>query len=134
MRARGFTFVTFLALVAGFGAIFWIISYGPAYWDNFEVNRIVRQAANLCYRENEDTPVRQFVIREMTRIFPPDQPDRPMSVDLDPADVRIERSDTPRMVNIWVTYHRTITLPFVGGQRELTFVDHAEQDLSPVKW
>jgi len=27
-----------------------------------------------------------------------------------------------------------VTVPLVGQQRQVTFVDHAEQDLSPVKW
>ena len=138
MKTRGLTFVSVLILLAGIGGVFWIVSYGPAYWDNFEVNRIVRQAANMCYRETEDAPVRRFIITELSRVFPPspDQPrDQPFSIDLDPTqDVRIERSDSPKMVDIWITYHRTVNLPIVGGQRELTFVDHANQDLSPVKW
>ena len=137
MKARGLTFITVLVLLAGAGAIFWIVTYGPAYWDNMEVNRIIRQAANMCYREQRDETVKNFIMIELSRVFPPaaDQPrDQPLSIDLDPQDVRIERSDTPKVVNVWITYHRTINLPLVGGQRELTFVDHAEQDLSPVKW
>jgi len=138
MKARGITFVTVLVLLAAVGAVFWGLAYGPAYWDNFEVNRIVRQAANMCYRESTDEPVRRFILVEMSKLFPPgpDQPkEQQLSVDLDPTqDVRIERTDAPKVVNIWVTYRRTITLPVVGGQREVAFTDHAEQDLSPVKW
>ena len=136
MKSRGFTFVTFLSLVAGIGAVYWLVTYGPAYWDNFEVHRIVRQAANLCYREHEDPPVRAFVMRELQRAFPANDPQAPngLSIDFDPQDLRIERTEQPPLVNVWLTYHRSVNLPIVGGQRELTFVDHVEQDLSPVKW
>ena len=51
------------------------------------------------------------------------------------AGVDIERIDTPkRLVHIWLTYHRVIRIPLAGQEREITFVDHVEQDLSPVKW
>jgi hypothetical protein len=37
-------------------------------------------------------------------------------------------------VNIWFTYQRKVRLPLVNQERTLTFNDHAEQDLSPVRW
>ena len=57
-----------------------------------------------------------------------------MSIDVQRDDLRIERTESPKFVNIWLTYYRTVTVPLVGQQRQVTFVDHAEQDLSPVKW
>jgi hypothetical protein len=58
-----------------------------------------------------------------------------MLIDVNREDLHIERTDgPPKFVNIWLTYYRTVTVPVIGQQRQVTFVDHAEQDLSPVKW
>lgn len=139
MRHRGLTFITVLVVIGGVALVGWIVTYGPAYWDNVEVGRILKQAANLCYREAEDGPVIRFVFNELHRDFDEEveengRVEKRLSIDVDPADLRIERTTEPKYVHIWLTYHRTITVPLLGQQRELTFVDHAEQDLSPVKW
>ena len=52
----------------------------------------------------------------------------------DESDVQIQRTEVPRYVNIWLTYQRKVKLPLVDQERVLTFNDHAEQDLSPVRW
>jgi hypothetical protein len=139
LKQRGLTIVTVLILLAGIGGVYWIVTYGPAYWDNVDVNHILKQAANMCYREPNDAAVTSWVFIELHRRFDEDvqqngRVERAMSIDADPQDLRIERSEQPKYVHIWLTYHRNINLPLIGGQRELTFVDHAEQDLSPVKW
>ena len=93
----------------------------------------------MCYRDSDDEHVRQFVFRELHRQFDTDERDDRgdpvMRIDVQRDDLRIERTDgPPRYVNIWLTYQRMVTVPLLGQQREVTFYDHAEQDLSPVKW
>jgi hypothetical protein len=139
LKQRGLTVVTVLILLAGIGGIYWIVAYGPAYWDNVDVNHILKQAANMCYRDPRDDVVTNWVFVELHRRFDEEvlqngHIERVMSIDADPQDLRIERTEQPKYVHIWLTYHRSINLPLIGGQRELTFVDHVEQDLSPVKW
>ena len=54
---RGLTFVTVLIVVAvAFGGL-WLATYGPAYWENIEVSRVLREAANMSYRQ-PDAPRR----------------------------------------------------------------------------
>ena len=135
---RGFTFVSFLVLVGGLALVGWVVTYGPAYWDNIDVNRTLKEAANMCYREHNDETVRRFVFRELHKKFDTDERDtngdQIMVIDVQPEDLRIERVDSPPMVNIWLTYQRTVTIPLLNQQRAVTFYDHADQDLSPVKW
>jgi len=38
------------------------------------------------------------------------------------------------LVDIWLTYQRHVPLPLIGGERVVTFNQHVEQDLTPVKW
>jgi hypothetical protein len=136
--ARGFTFVSFLVLVGGLLLVGWVVTYGPAYWDNIDVNRTLKEAANMCYREHDDEKVRRFVFRELHRKFDTEERDNNgdyvMTIDVQPDDLRIERTDSPSWVNIWLTYQRVVTIPLVNQQRSVTFYDHAEQDLAPVKW
>ena len=40
----------------------------------------------------------------------------------------------PLKADVWLTYNRTVNIPLVGGTRTLQFNEHAEQELSPVKW
>ena len=138
MKHRGVTWVTFLVVIGGLAGVFWIVTYGPAYWDNIDVNRALKAAANMCYREQDDNKVRRFVLVELQRKFGTEERDQngePMlSIDFGPDDLRIERQENPRWVNIWLTYRRTVKMPFVDQERELVFYDHADQDLSPVKW
>ena len=140
MRARGFTFVSFLLLVGVAAGIFWCVTYGPAYVERFEVNSIVREAAGLCYREHDDEKIKAFIMNQLNNNFSVDVMDhgrmeRVLKLDITPNDdIRIERSKIPPEVNLWVSYRRNITVPLVGQERQVEFVVHAYQDLSPVKW
>jgi hypothetical protein len=137
-KPRGITFVTVLILIGGIALVGWIVTYGPAYWENTDVNRAMKEAANLCYRQPDDEKVKDFIMGELHRLFDTGErgPDGlpMMAIDVQRDDLRVERTDTPKYVHIWLTYHRVVRLPLVGQEREITFVDHAEQDLAPVKW
>jgi hypothetical protein len=139
MRAhRGFTFVGLLFLLAGAAGIYSIVAFGPAYWDNVEVGKTLHEAANMCMRSPDDR-VREFISTKVTEQFDTgifdERGNKVLWVDFDAnQDVRIERTDQPRYVNIWFTYQRHVPLPIIGGERVLTFNDHVEEDLSPVKW
>lgn len=138
-KPRGITFVTVLLFVGAVALVGWIVTYGPAYWENTDVNRILKEAANMCYRDVDDERVKNWVLVELHRRFDTgerdDHGDPVMSIDVRRDDLRIERTDgPPKYVNIWLTYQRTVTVPLLGEQREVTFYDHAGQDLSPVKW
>ncbi len=139
MPRRGFTIVTFFLLVGVAAAIFWAVTYGPVYIENFEVKSIVRETSNMCYREANDEKVKDFFMNRMRSVFMIDamehgQMQRVFKFEVDREELRIDRTEIPPAVNVWFTYRRTVHLPLVGGEREVVFVDHAEQDLSPVKW
>src|SRR5438876_7896656 len=138
-KPRGLTFVTVLIVIGAVALVGWIVTYGPAYWENTDVNRSLQEAANLCYRQPDDEKVKDFIFNELHRLF--DTGDRgpdglpAMSIDVRREDLSIERVDTPKkVVHIWLTYHRVIRIPLAGQEREITFVDHVGADLSPVKW
>ena len=57
-----------------------------------------------------------------------------LKINLEPDDLRIERSKVPAYIHIWLTYDRPVKLFLSGKERVLTFTLHAEQDLSPVVW
>jgi hypothetical protein len=135
---RGITFVTVLLLVGIAAAVVWCITYGQAYWENFEVKRVLREAANLSYRAPDDQ-VRQFVFRELHHLFDQKVEDHgriltEMRIDVDDGDLRIERTQVPAAVHIWLSYSRDVEVPVIKQQRRVTFTEYAEQDLSPVKW
>ncbi|MCA1829720.1 MAG: hypothetical protein LC689_22580 [Myxococcales bacterium] len=138
-KARGLTFITVLIIAGAIALVGWIVTYGPAYWDNTDVSRMLKEAANMCYREPDDEKVKNWVMVQLHRQFETGERDNRgdpvMSIDVQRDDLRIERTDgPPKYVNIWLTYYRTVTVPLLGQQRQVTFVDHAEQDLTPVKW
>ena len=139
MQKRGFTFLSFLLLVGVLAAIFWAVTYGPVYIENFEVKSIVRETSNLCYREPNDEKVKDYFMNRMRSTFMIDVMERGrmehvFKFEVDREELRIERTEIPPAVDIWFTYRRTVNLPLVGGEREVVFVDHAAQDLTPVKW
>jgi hypothetical protein len=139
-KARGITLVTVLIFVALTAGVYFLFAFGNAYWDNFEVNAILRQAANECYREPADSIIRRFILNRLHDNFDVEVDDGAGRVEkrlpfvFDDADLQIERSLVPRAVTISFTYQRKVKLPLVDQERVLTFNDHAEQDLSPVKW
>jgi hypothetical protein len=133
------TFVSVLILLALAGAVLWFVTYGPAYWENFAVKHVLNEAANLSYRVQDDEHVREFIVQELHHLFDEKVEDHgrvvtQMRIDVDPADVRIERTEIPKFVHIWLTYSRDVTVPILNQQRRVTFNDYAEQDLAPVKW
>jgi hypothetical protein len=140
MRQRGFTFITFLVLVGALGAIFWCVVYGPAYVESFEVGRIVHEAGNMSYHEKDDSKVRDWIMSQLNQNFSEDQQvggrmEHVLKIDIQPNDdIRIERSEVPPQCEIWVTWRRTVTVPFSGTQREVSFTKHVTEDLTPVKW
>jgi hypothetical protein len=130
---RGITFISVLLLLALLGGVYWLLMFGSAYWENQEVKTTLKEAANLCYHEKNDQKVRDFIMGRLKNQFP-GSGNQTMSIDLDPGDLRIERTDSPKHVNIWLTYSRTVKTPFVDQERTVTFNDFADQDLSDVKW
>jgi hypothetical protein len=127
-----------LFLLAGAAAIYGIVAFGPPWWDNVQFKSTLHEAANLCMGHNDDV-VHQFIETKLAAQFDTGAMDergnKILSIDYDPnQDVRIERTDKPRFVSIWVTYQRHVPLPLIGGERIVTFNQHVEQDLSPVKW
>ena len=139
MRAhRGFTFVGLLFLLAGAAVVYGIVAFGPAYWENAQFKTTLHEAANMCMAKSDDT-VHRFIESKLEQEFDTGTMDergnKVLSIDYDPnQDVRIERTEQPSYVNIWVTYQRHVPLPLIGGERIVTFNQHVEQDLSPVKW
>jgi len=138
-RHRGITFITVLLLLAAAGGVFWLWTYGAAYWDNFEVKHILAQGANMCYRESDDSKVKEWIVNELHGVFDikvdvRGHTETMLSITLDPEDLRIQRSEIPRKADVWITYSRPVTVPLLGQERVVTFTDHAEADLSPVKW
>ncbi len=136
--ARGMTSVTLLFLLVGAAVVYATVAFGPAYWDNVQLRSVLSEAANLSMRAS-DEKVRDFIDRKMRDLFDAGKWDergnKLLKIEYDPhEDVRIERTEQPRYVNIWVTYQRHVPLPLIGGERMLNFSQHAEQDLSPVKW
>jgi hypothetical protein len=140
MRARGFTFISFLVIVGIAAGVVWLITYGPAYIERYEVHSIVREAANYCYREKDDEKIKGFIINRVGQSFSEEVMDHGrkemvLKFDFSPRDdLRIDRTETPPEVNIWLTYRRTVTVPLAGYRREVEFTVHAGQDLTPVKW
>ena len=139
-RPRGFTFVTFLILLAASAGIFWVVTYGPAYWDNYEVKQILAQAANLAYSEPLDKKVHDFIYRRLHEKFdvevqkPGGKMGKELVIDAPEENLRMERSKTPDRIDIWFTYSRDVRQPLTGVVRTVTFYHHAEQDLSQTKW
>jgi hypothetical protein len=135
----GITFVTVLLFAAALAAVLVGVTYGEAYWENLEVKRVLKEAANLSYRESDDRRVREYVFRELHHIFDQKVEDHgrvitEMKIDVDDGDLRIERTQVPAFVHIWLTYSRDVQVPLLHQQRRVTFNEYAEQDLSPVKW
>src|SRR5712671_34270 len=136
---RGITFVTVLLAIAAVGAVLWLATYGPAYWENFEVKRVLKEAANMSYRQPDDRELRNYVFRELHHLFDQKVEDHgrvitEMRIDVEDSDLRIERTQIPPAVHIWLSYSRDVEVPVIKQQRRITFTEYAEQDLSPVKW
>jgi hypothetical protein len=136
---RGLTFITVLILLAISGGVYWLVAFAEVYWDNQEVKSVLVQGANLAYAEPDDAKVRVFIHRKLHEMFDTEVEERGrktkgMKIELDPEDLRIERTKVPAYVHIWLTYQRSVKMPLTSQVRSITFIDHAEQDLSPVKW
>jgi len=124
-RARGFSVVTALILIVAAGVAWWGISYGPAYLDDMDVKTLLREAAAKAYHDPSDERIRLFILDKMRNM--------PKLI-VTPDDVRIERTETPKYIRIWVSYTRAVKPLFSSSERTLSFSKQAEQDLSPVKW
>ncbi len=136
---RGLTFVTVLLFLGIAAGVIWVITYGGAYWEDLEVKRVLHEAANLSYREQNDERIRQYVVRELHHVFDQKVEDHgrvitEMRIDFDEGDLRIERTQIPAAMNIWLTYSRDVEVPLLHQQRRVTFNDFASEDLSPIKW
>jgi hypothetical protein len=136
---RGITFVTVLLVAGVAAAILLFLTYGQAYWENFEVKRVLKEAANMSYRQPDDVRIREYVFRELHHLFDQKVEDHgrvvtEMRIDVDESDLRIERTQIPAFIHIWLTYSRDVQVPLLNRQSRVTFNEYAEQDLSPVKW
>ena len=139
-QARGITLITVLIFAALTTGVYFLFAFGAAYWDNFEVNGILRQAANECYRQPADSAVRMLIMNRLHESFDVEVDDgygrseKRLPFSFEEGELQIQRTQVPKAVTISLTYHRKVKLPLVDQERVVTFNDHAEQDLSPVKW
>ena len=138
-QPRGVSFVTVLILLGLGAGVWWVASYGEAYWDNLEVKSAMTQATNIAYHEPDDARVRHFVMDRLHEMFDIEVEERGvrkkvLKINLEPDDLRVERTKVPAYINIWLTYDRPVKLFLTGKERVLTFSLHAQQDLSPVVW
>ena len=139
-KARGVTLMTVLIFVGLTVGVYCLFAFGQAYWEKFEVKGILRQAANECYRQPNDATVRQFIVQQLHATFDEFGEDvggrrqARLPFSFDESDVQIQRTEVPKYVHIWFTYQRKVRLPLIDQERVLTFTEHAEQDLSPVRW
>jgi hypothetical protein len=138
---RGLTWVSFLLLVVAVAGGYWLYVFAPVYIDNAEVKQFCAQAGNMAYTERRDEMIKAFLVNNIRSKFVYDemQPNgmtkKAYAIDFDPdQDVRIERTETPPLINIDVSYGRRVALPIIGGARTINFTVHADKDLSPVKW
>jgi hypothetical protein len=136
---RGLTLVSLLMLLSAVGGIYWMVAFGPAYWDNFEVKSVLNEAANHAYREKHDSQLRAFVNGKLHERFETGEVDergtRMMRILYDiNDDLRIEFTERPPSVELWFNYQRRVPLPLIGRERTVAFSVHADQDLSVVKW
>ena len=80
----GLTFVTVLLLLGIAGGVYWVATFGSAYWENQEVKSTLKEAANLCYHERNDNTVRDFIVRKLHAQFDvPGPPNRPPVMAID---------------------------------------------------
>ena len=137
---RGLTWVSFLLVVLVVAGGYWAWVFGPAYIDNSSVKQICATGANLAYTERNDATLRSWLYSHIREQFAYDyvqtngMPAKGYKIEFEPSDVRLDRTQVPPRIRIDISYSRTIELPIIGGARTLVFNDHAEQDLSPVKW
>jgi hypothetical protein len=121
-RPRGMTFVSFLFLVAALSGVWWVISFGPVYWDNVSIKGDLHESANYAMKEPEDR-VRAFILKKLAA-YP--------NLTVTPEDVRIDM-EHGKYITIDLTYARTVKPLFVD-ERTVMFSRRVEQDLTPVKW
>jgi hypothetical protein len=120
---RGFTFISFLFLVGLAAGIWWLISFGPAYWDNISIKGECHEAANYGMKTTNPEDVRKFLIKKLQAYE---------RLEVAPDDVRIDLQPF-KFITIDLTYTRTVR-PLLTGERQVVFTRHVEQDLTPVKW
>jgi hypothetical protein len=138
-KQRGFTVVSLLLLLAAVAFGYCAYTFGPAYWDNYEVKQILKEAANFGYHHRADHEIRSFVDRKLRQKFDTGEIDahghQVTTVEYDiHDDLRVEFTDAPASVDVWFSYNRRVPLPLIGGEKVVAFDVHVDQDLTPVKW
>ena len=117
--------VTFFFLVGLLAGIWWLISFGPAYWDNVGIKGDVYEAANMCMKEGDDEVVRKWLLYRLQSTY--------KDLNVTPDDVHIDRQ--PHIsVAIDLSYRRMVKPLLVSDERTIVFNRHVDQDLRPVKW
>ncbi len=122
---RGMSFVSTLFLLLAVGAVWWVLSYGSAYWDNVSIKTELHEAANMCLKVKDNEVVRAFILKQLGKY---------QNLTVQPEDVQIERTNEGKWVTIDLHYARTVKPLFVGGERTVEFSRHVEEDIAPVKW
>ena len=99
---RGITLMTVLIFLALAGGVYCLFAFGQAYWENFEVKGILRQAANECYRQPDDAQVKQFISNKLHSTFDVVGEDKfgrresRMPIMFDEGEVQIQRTEVPK--------------------------------------
>ncbi len=138
--ARGaFSFSAALLVAAGVAVLYAAWAFGPAYMEKWSVDDAVREAGNAAYLEHNDNVIRAQIVEKAQRLGRYRIEDHGQMVEVHPVniqpdDIKIERTAIPPRVYISVEWDRTVTLPLLDQTRVLHFSVSRETDLTPVKW
>lgn len=136
---HGGIFGGLLWLILVGGIIYLAVAYLPAYFQYYEVKRVVAEAANRARSEPSDVPLRAYIIDRCADlgshvVVHEGQAVEVPDVDLDADDVDIDRDDDPPQIEIRVDYTKMITFPFTHLVHAWPRTVYLKQDLKPVKW
>lgn len=126
-----------LALVAV--AVYFGIMYVPPYFEAYEVKQVLREAANMGWREPDDEKIRDFILNKCKQIgshyeIREGQEITVPGVVLLNDDVFVTRNEQAKSIVLQVRYSKHINYPFTARQKTLNFSPSVKGDTTPVKW
>jgi hypothetical protein len=131
-KPRRLNAVSGTMLALALAAAYWGWRFGPAYWDAWTVDHILKETASSVYRANRlNEPLRTQTLRELVdkarakMIHDASVGDPELAVNLNiDGDVAAMSAD----------YHVVVTHPMIGKTTTLHFTRKETADVKVVRW
>lgn len=133
------SFVSMLLLTGLVAGGYLAIVYVPLYVDNYQLKRVMQEAANLAWKQPDDDALRKLILSKSANVgarwvVEEGRDKKIPGFGLLADNIFVTRDEATKTVIVQINYEREIILPIFARKQTLSFNPYVQVSTAEVKW